>query len=138
MSIQPEKDRHDLYAELKSALSIGRKEYKMRFLCKLGNKIKSVPVEKIQYFYSESKLTLIVDQDNNRFPINNTLDEVDNMLDPNIFFRVNRKYIASFSAISEIHPYFKGRLKVKLTPATDDDIVVSSEKSPLFKAWLDR
>jgi len=138
LSAHPSTQQPEIYSQLKSMLSVGQKEYKARFLCKLGNKIKSIPVENIQYFYSESKLTFIVDSNSNRLPINNTLDEIDNMLDPMHFFRVNRKYIASYKSISEIHPYFKGRLKIKLSPATEDDIVVSTEKSPLFKAWLDR
>lgn len=131
-------DNSVLFDEFKRILSQSNKEYKSRFLCKLGNKIKSIPVEKISYFYSKDKITFIVDKDGNRLPINNTLDELDQLINPSHFFRINRKFIAHFDAISEIHPYFKGRLKLKLEPSIDEDIVVSSEKSPLFKAWLDR
>ena len=130
--------RVDMFEEFKTILSRATKEYKSRFLCKLGNKIKSVPVSHIMYFYSKDKMTFIVDKDKARLPINNTLDELDQMVDPKDFFRVNRQYIAHFDAISEIHPYFKGRLKIKLEPETEDDIIVSTDKSPLFKAWLDR
>ena len=66
------------------------------------------------------------------------MDEIDQMMDPKYFFRLNRKYIAHFEAIDEIHPYFKGRLKIVLRPPSKDDIVVSSERTPLFKSWLDR
>ena len=65
LSSQPTNDQPEIYSQLKSILSVGQKEYKARFLCKLGNKIKSIPVENIQYFYSESKLTFIVDNKNN-------------------------------------------------------------------------
>jgi len=127
-----------LFEEFKEILSKSNRDYKNRFLCKLGNKIKSIPTEKIRYFYSKDKITFIVDQKNNRYPINNTLDEVDQMIDPKSFFRINRKYIIHFEALDEISPYFKGRLKISVTPSIDDDIVVSSDKSPIFKAWLDR
>jgi len=127
-----------LFEEFKEILTKSNRDYKNRFLCKLGNKIKSVPCEKIRYFYSKDKITFIVDQNNNRYPINNTLDEVDQMLDPKAFFRVNRKYIVHFEGLDEISPYFKGRLKISVLPAIDDEIVVSSDKSPLFKSWLDR
>ena len=83
-------------------------------------------------------MTFIIDADNNRLPINNTLDEIDQLVDPKSFFRVNRQFISHYQAIAEIHPYFKGRLKIKLSPGETDDIVVSAERSPLFKAWLDR
>jgi DNA-binding LytR/AlgR family response regulator len=132
---EPE-DQGDLFQEFKKLLSKSEKDYKSRFLCKLGNKIKSIPTENIKYFYSKDKMTFLVDQDKNRLPVNNTLDEIDQMLDPNKFFKINRQYISSFDAITEINPYFKGRLKLKLDPSTEDDIVVSSERSPLFKAWL--
>lgn len=127
-----------LFEEFKTLLSKSNREYKNRFLCKIGNKIKSVPVENINYFYSKDKMTFIVDKSSNRYPVNNTLDELDQIVDPKHFFRVNRKYIVNFNALDEISPYFKGRLKLKLTPHIEDDIVVSTERSPIFKSWLDR
>ncbi len=131
-------DRADLYEEFKKLLSNNNKNYKSRFLCKLGNKIKSIPTENIAYFYSANKMTFLVDNKQQRLPVNNTLDEIDQLVDPDTFFRVNRKFISHYGAIAEIHPYFKGRLKLKLAPNIDEDIVVSTEKSPIFKAWLDR
>ncbi len=130
--------RKQLFEEFKKMLSSETKEYKSRFLCKIGNKIKSIPINKIRYFYSKDKMSFIIDDAGNRLPINNTLDEIDQLVDPNSFFRVNRQFVIHFDAISEIHPYFKGRLKLNLEPATDDDIVISAERSPLFKSWLDR
>ena len=131
-------DQAELYEEFKKILSQNNKEYKSRFLCKLGNKIKSVPTTSIRYFYSKDKMTFIIDEDGNRLPVNNTLDEIDSLLDPSDFFRLNRQVITNFSAIDEIHPYFKGRMKLKLNPNADMDIVISTERTPLFKAWLDR
>ncbi|NNE27183.1 MAG: response regulator transcription factor [Saprospiraceae bacterium] len=130
--------KQQLFEEFKALLSQSHKEYKSRFLCKLGNKIKSISVDDIKYFYSESKMTFLVTGDNGRFPVNNTLDEIDQMMDPDQFFRVNRKFIARYDAISEIHPYFKGRLKIELMPGQVKDIIVSSEKASIFKAWLDK
>ncbi len=134
----PSQNQSELYQQFQKLLSDKNKNYKARFLCKLGNKIKSIPAQNIAYFYSKDKMTFLVDHNGQRLPVNNTLDEIDKMLDPDHFFRINRKYIAHFDAISEIHPYFKGRLKLKLQPTVEDDIVVSTEKSPVFKAWLDR
>jgi len=131
-------DRTELYEEFKKLLSAKNKNYKSRFLCKLGNKIKSIPSENIAYFYSANKMTFLVDNNQQRLPVNNTLDEIDQLVDPDSFFRINRKFITHYEAIAEIHPYFKGRLKLKLAPHIDEDIVVSTEKSPIFKAWLDR
>ncbi len=137
-SAQSQNAPHKVYAHLKSLLSDAGREYKSRFLCKLGNKIKSIPTESIMYFYSKDKMTFIVDEKQSRYPINHTLDEIDGMMDPKDFFRLNRQYITHFRSIHEIHPYFKGRLKIKLTLAHEDDIIVSTERSPLMRSWLDR
>lgn len=138
ISNQSSEGQMALYEEFKKLLGNQTREFKSRFLCKLGNRIKSVPTEKIRYFYSENKMTFIIDQGGQRYPVNHTLDEIDQMIDPDGFFRLNRKYIAHFEAINEIHPYFKGRMKLVLDPDVNEDIVVSSEKAPLFRAWLDK
>lgn len=113
-------------------------EYKSRFLVKVGQKIRAISVDKIAYFYSKDRMTLLITRDNAKYPLDQSLEEIDNLLDPNDFFRINRKFLAHFEGIKEVHPYFKGRLKVDLTPECDEDIVVSFEKTPAFKAWLDK
>ena len=115
-----------------------RPEYKSRFLVKIGQKIKAISVDKIAYFYSHDKLTFLQTRMQEKFPLDQSLDELQNLLDPTDFFRLNRKFIVHFEGIKEVHPYFKGRLKVDLQPPMDEDIVVSSEKTPSFKAWLDK
>lgn len=122
---------------IKALINQQNKEYKSRFLTKVGQRIKAIPTDKIAYFYTHDKLTFIVTFEKQKFIIDNTLEEVDQMLDPKHFFRVNRKFLVHFDAVSDIHPYFKGRVKIVLQPEIDEDIVVSSEKTPLFKMWLD-
>lgn len=126
------------FEEVLSYLKSQQQEYKSRFMVRIGQRILAIPVENIAYFSSESKLTYIVTSDNKRYPFDLPLDEVDQQLDPKIFFRINRQYIVRFSAIAEIHPYFKGRIKLKLNPDQSEEIVVSSERTPEFKKWLDR
>lgn len=131
-------DQVNLYKEFKELLSKGNREYKSRFLCKIGTKIKSIPIDSVRYFYSQDKMTFICDVKGSKIPVNNTLDEIDLMLDPSLFFRLNRKYIAHYEAIDEVHTYFKGRVKIHLSPTIKDDIVVSTDRTPLLKAWLDQ
>lgn len=129
-----------------SALDLGQlqlllqseKSYKSRFLVKIGPKIKAIPVEKIAYFYSQDKLTYLVSYDGEKLPLDQTLEELESLLDPKAFFRVNRKFIVHFDAVQQIHSYFKGRVKLTLSPSIEEDIVISSEKTPLFKKWLDQ
>jgi len=113
-------------------------DYKSRFMVKLGQKIRAIPVEKIAYFYTKDKLTFLVTNTGDKYPLDNSLEEIDQLLDPNIFFRLNRKFVTKINAVKEIHPYFKGRLKIDLSPPIDEDIVISSDKTPSFKKWLDK
>lgn len=112
--------------------------FKERWLVKNGNLIQAVATDQIAYFYSDQKMTMLVTKEAKRFPMDQSLDKVMDLLDPDIFFRLNRKYIIHIDSPAKMHPYFKGRLKVELSPEIDDDIVVSSERTPEFKAWLDR
>lgn len=124
--------------KLASLISQENQTYKSRFLVRVGQKIKAVSVDKISYFMSHDKLTYIVTRNNEKLPIDQSLEELESLLDPNDFFRMNRKFITHFEGIKEIHPYFKGRLKVILAPPAQDDIIISAEKTPAFKAWLDK
>jgi DNA-binding LytR/AlgR family response regulator len=112
--------------------------YKSRFMVKFGQKLIALPTEKIAYFFSENKLTFIVAKDGKKYPVDQPLDELIEILDPNIFFKINRQYIITFESIAEMHPYFKGRIKLLLNPKTEDDVVISSEKTPEFKSWIDK
>ncbi|MGV3705544.1 MAG: LytR/AlgR family response regulator transcription factor [Arcticibacter sp.] len=112
--------------------------YKSRFMVKIGNRIKAVKTEDIAYFHSHNKLTLLVNKEGSSYPIDYALDELINFLDPSIFFHVNRKLIIHIDAAREIHPYFKGRMKLILDPPLEDEVIVSSQRTPLFKIWLDQ
>jgi len=116
----------------------GELTYKSRFLVKLGQRIKAVPVEKIAYFFSKDKLSYLVTFEGQKLPVDQPLEELDGLLNPKHFFRVNRQFLVHFDGVADIHPYFKGRVKLILDPPSELDIVVSSEKTPVFKKWLDQ
>ena len=136
--LSPRKKEDIDFNKLAELLQQTNRTYKSRFLVKIGQKIKAIPTSKISYFFTQDKLSFIVSHQANKFPVDHTLEEIDAMLDPKYFFRINRKYIVHIDAVKEIHPYFKGRLKLELNPDVKEDIVISSEKTPAFKAWLDQ
>ncbi len=115
-----------------------QKEYKTRFLIKVGNIIKTISIADIAYFHFEDRATLLVTNDNHRYPLNQTLDELEDLINPNQFTRANRQFIISIDAIQKIHPYFKGRLKIDLVPKQNADLVISADKTKGFKEWLDK
>ena len=112
-------------------------EYKSRFLITQGTKIKTVNIAEIAYFYSEEKITFLVTQEGQRLPVDYSLDKLTSILDPKLFFRVNRQYIVKMEAITSIHKYSPTRLKIVLHPAPAKDVFVSIEKYSTFKEWLD-
>ncbi len=107
-----------------------------RFMVRSGNQLHAVPLEEVAYFLSEDGVTLLVNHENRRYVVDYTLEELEEKLPEEKFFRLNRQLLVSFEAISEVHPYFKGRLLIRVHPPTEKDAVVSSQKTPLFKAWL--
>jgi two-component system response regulator LytT len=113
------------------------KNYKSRFLVKIGEKLVSISIDSIAYFISEDKLTFLVTNDNKKYPLDYSLDELDTMLDPKFFFRLNRQCLTKINSIQSIHNYFNGKLKLFLTPPTAKEMIVSREKSSHFKQWLE-
>jgi DNA-binding LytR/AlgR family response regulator len=125
------------YEQLAELIKPNVKNYKSRFMVKFGNRIVAIPLDEIAYFFSESKLSFIVGKDGKKFVLDQTLQEIEDLLDPKLFFRINRQLVVCFEAISEMHPHFKGRIKLKLKPEFKDEVVVSSERTPEFKRWLE-
>ncbi len=111
-------------------------EYKKRFMIRFGEHIKSVPVEDIAYCYSENKNTYARLWDGRSYPMDNNLDMLEAMLNPADFFRINRQYIITLKAITEMKTYSKARVIVKLNPVVKEPPVVSSERAADFKKWL--
>ena len=72
------------------------------------------------------------------YAVDYTLDELTTLLDPAHFFRANRQFYIHLEAAKEIHSYFKGRLKLILQPEVDEEVIISSDRTPLFKSWLDQ
>jgi two-component system, LytTR family, response regulator LytT len=113
-------------------------QFKQRFLVKVGVKLISIAVEEIALFYAADKLVYVVTQGQQKYPIDHTLEELFTMLNPDYFFQVNRKVIANVKSIQGIHTYFNGKLKLDLTYQIGEDVLVSREKAPEFKKWLNR
>lgn len=112
--------------------------FKSRFLVKFGEKIQSIPTEEISFFYSEERVTFLQTHEHKKYVIEGNLEKTEGQLNPNIFFRLNRKYLISAEALDEIFTYSNSRLKITLKHCTDSDILVSREKVIPFKEWLDR
>ena len=111
-------------------------QYKQRFVLRIGEHMKIIEVPDIAYFYTENKANFIITKDGKRFLADNNLDQLESMLDPKLFFRINRQFLIGYSSIAEMFSYSKSRVLLKLNPSSKLDTIVSTERSAAFKAWL--
>lgn len=124
----------DLLKNIRDMIS---KPYKNRFMIRVGDHIRTVNAEEIIYFYSLQKGTYLHTSDNRNYVIDYTLGALEEVLDPGLFHRINRKYLISHRAISDIYTLSSSKLKVSLMHSDDDDIYISRERVATFKEWLD-
>lgn len=132
---QKENTQVDILA-LAQALSGQQKNYKERFMVKVGEKINSIATEEIIAFYSLQKSTFVLTNKGRKYIVDYSLEQVQGMLDPKRFFRINRKYIIAIEACKNILAYTNSRLRIQLDALKDEQIIVSRERVQDFKAWL--
>lgn len=113
----------------------GSSLYKRSFLVKKANKLLPVSIEDIAYFFADGKWVYLVSHQNDQFIVNYTLSDLEEQLDPDHFFRVNRKYLVARNAVDYLEPYFKGQVCAFLKPAVEKQ-VVSRKTTPELKDWL--
>ena len=114
-----------------------KKEYKRRFMVKVGNQFSTFNVVDIAYFMADNGVIFLLNKKGRKFPIEYTIDQLEEILNPIHFFRINRKYMVSVEAVKEIHSYFNSRLLIKVIPNQEEQIIVSRERTTNFKKWLD-
>ncbi|MHC1704169.1 MAG: LytR/AlgR family response regulator transcription factor [Tenuifilaceae bacterium] len=131
---KPRKIENDAIA---LALSQLTNNYKSRFLVKVGEHLRMINIEDVATFISMEKSTFIRTFNSRDYGIDFTLDQLEELLDPKNFFRINRKFIINIKSIQDIIAYSNSRLKLKLSISTDEDIIVSRERVVAFKKWLE-
>jgi DNA-binding LytR/AlgR family response regulator len=113
------------------------KKYKERFVIKVGEHLRTIDVKNIHYFFSQDKATFCHTQDNRNHILDFTLEQVEELVAPTDFFRVNRKFLINTASIRDMVSYTNSRLKLKLI-GNDDAVIVARERVAEFKDWLDR
>ncbi|MCX2720278.1 LytR/AlgR family response regulator transcription factor [Lentiprolixibacter aurantiacus] len=113
------------------------REYKKRFTAKVGQHIKILNAEDIECFYSENKGTYAFTSDGRNYLLDTTLENLEEELAPESFFRVSRKFYVNIRHIHDIVAYTNSRLKVKLNRFNEQEIIVSRERVRDFKLWLE-
>lgn len=125
------------FEELSQALSTLQKNYKTRFMVKVGEHIRSITTNHISLFFAEGRTVFMLTNQGKRFIIDYKLEELESLLDPGRFFRVSRTFIVNINAVSDVIVYSNSRLKVRLDQEFEKEIIVSREKVAVFKTWFD-
>lgn len=112
------------------------KTWRSRFLVRKGQKLISVETSDIAYFYAEDRLSFFITWDRQKYILDYTIEELELMLDPQQFYRINRAFIVQIKAIAQINNYFNGKLKLELHPTIEKEVLVSREKATEFKEWM--
>ncbi len=110
--------------------------YKNRFMVKLGDSLSSIKTEEIHHFISEDGMVFLVTDAGKRFPLDYNLDQLENLIEPTQFFRINRKVIVRLDAIQKVASFFNSRLKIHSVHLSEDDAIVSRERVGNFKEWF--
>lgn len=122
-----------LLEDFKKASSV---EYRQRFLVKQGQKMLSIEVGEIAYFFTDDRYSFFMTDSSQKMLVDYTLDELAESLDPARFFRINRGMMVTHRSVDKIDPYFGNRLALTLRPAHNKEVLVSREKVGDFKIWM--
>ena len=110
--------------------------YRERFLVKQGQRLHSIHINEIAYFFSEGRFIFFKTLDDQKYITEYRIEKLEVMLHPSRFFRINRSYIVSLNSVKQIHAWFGNRLKLYLDPQAEAEILVSRERVRKFKTWL--
>lgn len=113
------------------------REYKKRFSVKVGQHLKLINIEDIECFYSENKGTYLYTTEGRNYLLDTTLEQLENELEPQQFFRINRKFFVNIHAIKDMVSYTNSRLQIKLNSFNEQEVIVARERVKDFKNWLE-
>ena len=113
------------------------REYKKRFTARVGQHIKIINADEIECFYSENKGTYAFTTEGRNYLLDMTLENLEDELEPEMFFRVSRKFYININHIKDIISYTNSRLKISLNRFKEQEIIVSRERVRDFKLWLE-
>ena len=125
-------------AELMEAMEKKNDRYKKRFIVNISNRIRVIDIADVAYFFTREKNTFLCTHSNRNYPLEFSLDQLEEIVNPEVFFRVSRQYLVSFKSILKIHVLSHSRIMIELSPVPPDEVLVSTARTPEFRKWLDK
>jgi DNA-binding LytR/AlgR family response regulator len=125
------------YSKLALAIIAEEKKFDRRYLIRFGEHIRSITSDEIAYIYTVQKAVFLVLFTGKEYPFDKSLEQLEKELNPSKFFRINRQFIVNIKSVGNMHVVSKSRVQIDLNPPfKGEEVIVSTEKSPLFKDWL--
>ena len=131
-------EKNDFEFNISKVVEQLSKSYKTRFFVKIGIHFQSVPVEEVSCFFVEERCTFLKTKNGKNYDLDQSLDQIQKIVDPGLFFRINRNFLVNINFITQIISYSTSRLKLKLENYADENLIVSRDKVSEFKSWMDR
>jgi DNA-binding LytR/AlgR family response regulator len=132
-------DKDPFRRDFKQLLHEFRNQYKSRFLIRIGDKFRSIPAAEISHFHITERSVFMSDYNGKDYGVDYSLEQLQEMLDPRKFFRINRECIVNIDSILLMYSYSSSRLQLTLKNQEKNDLfVVSRDKVADFKKWIDR
>ncbi len=124
------------YDKLAEALD-RRDNQQKRLLVKLGHRYKTIDLKEVAYAFTEDRNVMVMTRDGKETPVDQTLEQLEEIFNPSQFFRINRKIIVNIDAIDHMYAWSRSRLRLELEPARELEAVVATDRAADFKKWLE-
>jgi DNA-binding LytR/AlgR family response regulator len=125
-------------AKLLEQYKTGENQFPKRFMVHSGELMLAISTSDIAYFFAHQRYVILCTFKNEQYVIDYTLDKLEQLLNPNKFFRINRQFIIGQQTILGMMPYTKGRVKLITNPPIKEEVIVSVDRSPKFKSWMNK
>ena len=136
--LQVQSSSTDAIAQLLESVKSQTIRYRERFLIPhRADEFLIIPVSDVSHITIRDGVVRLCTLEGKHHTLNMTLEEIETQLDPQRFMRVNRQFIISAAAVQKLSTYFLGKMRIHMTAAPDEEIIVSKDKVATVKRWLD-
>lgn len=119
------------------AQAVHQPRYQERLLVKLGQRYRTVEIKQIAYFFTQDKVVYARLYEGKDVPLDQSLEHLQNLLDPRQFYRINRQMIVQLHALDNMYAWSRARLKLELKPPFEEHVIVATDRAADFKRWLE-
>lgn len=131
-------DPESIRSNLRGVQQKEEKQYKKNFLVYIKDQIIPVAMDHIAYFFIDNERVSCMTHQNKKYLMDQSLDKIESQVDPKHFFRANRQFIVARNSVQSAAQHFHRKLKLLLSPPSEQEVLVSKTKAVAFKAWLEQ